>query len=122
MFDLMIFRSLIIGLNISVDYKYSLWNLDDESDEYNTAIRGCHRRAAERILEGCLKNGGLYIKLGQVSKCILSNTFFFLSQCLKLQPISSITFQQLPIKGISDCCKLQLAGSGILRKTRYTTL
>ncbi|KAK7115004.1 hypothetical protein V1264_000956 [Littorina saxatilis] len=58
-------RSLIIGLNISLDYKWSLWNMDDESDEYKVAIKGCHRRAADRILSGCLKNGGLYIKLGQ---------------------------------------------------------
>nr|KAG5693003.1 hypothetical protein BaRGS_011639 [Batillaria attramentaria] len=57
--------SVIIGLSISVDYKWSLWNLDDESNEYDEAIKGCHRRAAERILAGCLKNGGLYIKLGQ---------------------------------------------------------
>ena len=25
----------------------------------------CHNRAALRILDGCLKNGGLYVKLGQ---------------------------------------------------------
>ena len=35
------------------------------SDEYRTIQSGCHQRAAERILSGCLKNGGLYIKLGQ---------------------------------------------------------
>ncbi|XP_025114972.1 uncharacterized aarF domain-containing protein kinase 5-like isoform X2 [Pomacea canaliculata] len=59
------FRSLVIGLNISLDYKWSLWKLDEESEEYEKVIKGCHRRAAERILTGCLKNGGLYIKLGQ---------------------------------------------------------
>lgn len=58
-------RSLVIGLNISLDYKWSLWKLDEESEEYEKVIKGCHRRAAERILTGCLKNGGLYIKLGQ---------------------------------------------------------
>jgi aarF domain-containing kinase len=36
-----------------------------DSNEYNDTIRPCHNRAAERILRGCLKNGGLYIKLGQ---------------------------------------------------------
>ena len=36
-----------------------------ESKEYSEAIKGCHKRAAERVLAGCLKNGGLYIKLGQ---------------------------------------------------------
>ena len=28
-------------------------------------IAQCHQRAADRILEGCLKNAGIYIKLGQ---------------------------------------------------------
>ncbi|XP_064640596.1 uncharacterized aarF domain-containing protein kinase 5-like isoform X2 [Lineus longissimus] len=60
------FRSLVIGISISVDYKWSLWGLEDEeADDFNEAIRPCHKRAAERILKGCLKNGGLYIKLGQ---------------------------------------------------------
>ncbi|CAH1797750.1 unnamed protein product [Owenia fusiformis] len=58
-------RSLFIGLKISIDYKYTLWNLDEESEEYEKALGPCHKRAAERILQGCLQNGGLYIKLGQ---------------------------------------------------------
>ncbi|XP_046581255.1 uncharacterized aarF domain-containing protein kinase 5-like [Haliotis rubra] len=58
-------RSLVIGTLISLDYKWSLWNLDEDGEEYNGAIKGCHRRAAERMLLGCLQNGGLYIKLGQ---------------------------------------------------------
>ena len=28
-------------------------------------MQQCHQRAADLILYGCLKNGGLYIKLGQ---------------------------------------------------------
>ncbi|KAH6945989.1 hypothetical protein HPB50_010998 [Hyalomma asiaticum] len=28
-------------------------------------MKRCHQRSAERILKGCLENGGLYIKLGQ---------------------------------------------------------
>ncbi|KAK3086297.1 hypothetical protein FSP39_016491 [Pinctada imbricata] len=35
------------------------------SEEYAEAIHPCHQRAAQRLLKGCLKNGGLYIKLGQ---------------------------------------------------------
>ncbi|XP_060065653.1 uncharacterized aarF domain-containing protein kinase 5-like isoform X1 [Ylistrum balloti] len=58
-------RSLKIGLLISADYKWSLWNLDEMSEEYDHAIRPCHKRAAERMLVGCLQNGGLYVKLGQ---------------------------------------------------------
>lgn len=42
-----------------------MWNLEEETEEYNRAIRSCHKRAAQRILAGCLANGGLYVKLGQ---------------------------------------------------------
>nr|XP_022286089.1 uncharacterized aarF domain-containing protein kinase 5-like isoform X1 [Crassostrea virginica] len=58
-------RSLKIGTLISVDYKYNLWGLEEDSDEYNEALKPCHKRAAERLLSGCLANGGLYVKLGQ---------------------------------------------------------
>ena len=58
-------RSAVIGLKISIDYKWSLWKLDEDSPEYDIAIKFCHKRAAERLLVGCLKNGGLYVKLGQ---------------------------------------------------------
>ncbi|XP_069997167.1 uncharacterized aarF domain-containing protein kinase 5 isoform X4 [Penaeus vannamei] len=59
------FRSLRIGLMISVDYKWSTYGLDEDSDLYSAALSAAHQRSAERILDGCLKNGGLYVKLGQ---------------------------------------------------------
>lgn len=59
------YRSAVIGLKISLDYKWSLWKLDEDSVEYEKAIKLCHKRAAERLLMGCLSNGGLYVKLGQ---------------------------------------------------------
>ncbi|XP_042885871.1 uncharacterized aarF domain-containing protein kinase 5-like isoform X2 [Penaeus japonicus] len=59
------FRSLSIGLVISLDYKWSTYGLDEDSDLYSEALSGAHQRSAERILDGCLKNGGLYVKLGQ---------------------------------------------------------
>ncbi|KAK4310372.1 hypothetical protein Pmani_018065 [Petrolisthes manimaculis] len=59
------FRTLWIGLSISVDYQWSTYGLEDTSDEYDEAMVGAHQRSAQRILEGCLKNGGLYVKLGQ---------------------------------------------------------
>ncbi|KAL5021335.1 hypothetical protein ScPMuIL_000490 [Solemya velum] len=58
-------RSFAIGAMISFDYKWSLRNLQNNSAEYKLAIKACHKRSAERLLDGCLKNGGLYIKLGQ---------------------------------------------------------
>ena len=37
--------------------------MDENSEVYN--LKKAHQRTADRILAGCLKNGGLYIKLGQ---------------------------------------------------------
>ncbi|XP_063244538.1 uncharacterized aarF domain-containing protein kinase 5 isoform X4 [Bacillus rossius redtenbacheri] len=56
-------RSVRIGLTISVDYWWSLRGLGDVEAE--VASHAVHQRAADRILDGCLRNGGLYIKLGQ---------------------------------------------------------
>ncbi|XP_013787107.1 uncharacterized aarF domain-containing protein kinase 5-like [Limulus polyphemus] len=58
-------RSLHIGLKISLDYWWNLYGLEENSKEYEQMIKPCHQRAAENILQGCLKNGGLYVKLGQ---------------------------------------------------------
>lgn len=60
-----IFRSSRIGLSISADYYYSLWGLNEGDVNYDVALSSVHERAAKRILAGCLKNGGLYVKLGQ---------------------------------------------------------
>lgn len=60
-----IFRSAVIGLSVSIDYKLSLYNLEEDSGEYDKAIKLCHKRSAEKLLMGCLNNGGLYVKLGQ---------------------------------------------------------
>lgn len=59
------FRSVVVGARISFDYTWSLWGLDPESPEYKKAIISCHLRGAEILKGGCLKNGGLYVKLGQ---------------------------------------------------------
>ncbi|XP_045102205.1 uncharacterized aarF domain-containing protein kinase 5-like isoform X3 [Portunus trituberculatus] len=59
------FRTLWIGMQISVDYKWTTYGLDEDSDEYEEALSKAHLRSASRILDGCLKNGGLYVKLGQ---------------------------------------------------------
>ena len=39
--------------------------IQKDSEEYNTAIKGCHLRAAHRLVDTCVQNGGLYVKLGQ---------------------------------------------------------
>ena len=55
----------MVGARISLDYTWSLWGLDPESPEYAKAMTSCHLRGAEILKDGCLKNGGLYVKLGQ---------------------------------------------------------
>ncbi|XP_069674416.1 uncharacterized aarF domain-containing protein kinase 5 [Periplaneta americana] len=59
------FRSLRIGLTISMDYWWSLLSLEKGTEKYEEVIHPLHQRSANRILTGCLQNGGLYIKLGQ---------------------------------------------------------
>jgi aarF domain-containing kinase len=54
-----------VGLTISLDYLWSLWGLEEGTPEYETAVHPLHQRAADRILDGCQRNGGLYVKLGQ---------------------------------------------------------
>lgn len=52
-------RVLYMGLALAVDYKV---NFDPDSLE---AIEALHDRCANRILQTCERNGGLYVKLGQ---------------------------------------------------------
>lgn len=82
-------RSLRIAVKNSFDYSYNLYGLSEESQDYNRVsesnnvsglhvifinfvfchtlklLKEIHLRCANRILDGCLKNGGLYIKIGQ---------------------------------------------------------
>lgn len=58
-------RSSQVGLIVTTDYWWSLRGLEEGSEQYEDAINGVHQRSADRILQGCLSNGGLYIKLGQ---------------------------------------------------------
>jgi len=58
-------RSASAGLMIGLDYKYSLWGLEETSEEYQDTMSQVHSRSAEKILDTCLENGGLYIKFGQ---------------------------------------------------------
>lgn len=58
-------RSFNVGIKIAADYKWNLWGLDENSDDYNKNIKECHLRAANRLVDICIRNGGLYVKLGQ---------------------------------------------------------
>lgn len=58
-------RAFVTASKIAVDYKFSLRGYEDCSDESLKAWSNCHRRAAERLLDLCCKNGGIFIKVGQ---------------------------------------------------------
>lgn len=54
-------RSLKVAALITYDY----FLLKDDDPEYDVKIKVVHQISADRLLETCLKNGGLYIKVGQ---------------------------------------------------------
>ncbi|XP_059485051.1 uncharacterized aarF domain-containing protein kinase 5 isoform X3 [Neocloeon triangulifer] len=58
-------RSLRVGMAISIDYWWTTFGVDEDDHKYQLVMEGAHERSAKRLLEGCLGNGGLYIKLGQ---------------------------------------------------------
>ncbi|XP_041867880.1 uncharacterized aarF domain-containing protein kinase 5 isoform X2 [Melanotaenia boesemani] len=61
--------SLSVGIFISVDYWWttnvSLRGVDESSPSFLSQMSACHQRAAECMVEGAIRNGGIYIKLGQ---------------------------------------------------------
>ncbi|CAH8560852.1 unnamed protein product [Schistosoma turkestanicum] len=58
-------RAVYTGTLISLDYKWTMTVYPHGSKHYHDELTKCHQRAADRILQGCLHNGGLYIKMGQ---------------------------------------------------------
>ncbi|XP_055981243.1 uncharacterized aarF domain-containing protein kinase 5 isoform X2 [Sorex fumeus] len=62
-------RSLRVGLQISADYWWctnvTLRGLPENSPEYLEVMSACHQRAADALVAGAIRNGGLYVKLGQ---------------------------------------------------------
>ena len=42
-------------MQVSVDYKWTTYGLDEDSDEYEEALSKVHLRSARLILDGCLK-------------------------------------------------------------------
>ena len=45
------------------DYKVSLKDVD--GPEREQVLHSCHQRSADKLLQLCFQNGGIYIKLGQ---------------------------------------------------------
>ena len=52
-------------MKISLDYLWTLHGLDETSNEYSDVVKQIHTRSAISLAEGCMENGGLYVKLGQ---------------------------------------------------------
>ncbi|KAJ3158162.1 putative aarF domain-containing protein kinase 1 [Geranomyces michiganensis] len=61
------YRAGMTGIKMGLDYKWSLRNGPDVigQDAYEAVKRACHQRCAERLLQLCKDNQGIYIKLGQ---------------------------------------------------------
>lgn len=56
-------RDVVAATTMLGDYIFSLRGL--QAEEREAAKRECHQRGANKLLEVCFKNGGIYIKLGQ---------------------------------------------------------
>ncbi|KAG2446176.1 hypothetical protein HXX76_000769 [Chlamydomonas incerta] len=57
-------RDVYTAAAIVLDYKLSL-KPDLAGEEREAVLRGCHQRGADRLLQLCFANGGIYTKLGQ---------------------------------------------------------
>ncbi|XVF71030.1 hypothetical protein PTKIN_Ptkin12aG0002000 [Pterospermum kingtungense] len=55
---------LTIGVTVA-DYKYCLYGLPKDSDEYRRLLSEVHLRSAKRMLKLCESNKGFYVKAGQ---------------------------------------------------------
>lgn len=58
-------RSAKTAVSISLDYNISLWNAKEGDPGYEELRKEVHLRSAHKLLNACLANGGLYIKIGQ---------------------------------------------------------
>ncbi|MCD9645097.1 hypothetical protein HAX54_033773 [Datura stramonium] len=58
-------RALFAITSNVVDYKYSLYGFNPDTDEYRLALSEVHLRSAKRILTMCDANKGIYVKAGQ---------------------------------------------------------
>ncbi|XP_059102899.1 uncharacterized aarF domain-containing protein kinase 5 isoform X2 [Peromyscus eremicus] len=62
-------RSVKVGLLISLDYWWCtnvvLRGVEENSPGYVEVMSACHQRAADALVAGAIRNGGLYVKLGQ---------------------------------------------------------
>lgn len=53
-----------------VDYKYSLYGLSVDSEEYSQVLSEVHQRSAKRMLNLCEANKGFYVKAAQFAAAL----------------------------------------------------
>lgn len=58
-------RDIYCAGGILADYLWSLQGLQPGTIAYQEVLEVCHARGAQRLLNLCFSNGGIYIKLGQ---------------------------------------------------------
>ncbi|KAE9556728.1 hypothetical protein FO519_000134 [Halicephalobus sp. NKZ332] len=58
-------RAGITASKMIVDYEWNLLGLVPDSEAYNSKIKECHQRGANRLLALAKANGGVFIKVGQ---------------------------------------------------------
>ncbi|CAH1113187.1 unnamed protein product [Psylliodes chrysocephalus] len=127
-------RSLKIGLWISLDYYFAMAGLDESSDNFNVMMSRIHQRSAEHILDGCLSNGGCYIKLGQglvsmshiLPKEYIETLRVLQDKCLKresgeLEKIFKKDFGKNPEELFKEFNKEPIAAASIAQVYKATT-
>jgi hypothetical protein len=66
-------RMINVLSDFRADYKTSLRDVDPAERE--AVLEACHQRSADKLLDLCFKNGGIYTKLGQhVGQLVRSRT------------------------------------------------
>lgn len=58
-------RAGITAAKMMVDYKIVMSKTDLDPEIYRMEMSACHKRSADRILDLCRANGGVFIKVGQ---------------------------------------------------------
>uniref|UniRef100_A0AC35GMF8 Protein kinase domain-containing protein n=1 Tax=Panagrolaimus sp. PS1159 TaxID=55785 RepID=A0AC35GMF8_9BILA len=58
-------RAGITASTIIADYKWNLLGIKEGTEKYETKMKECHQRGADRLLSLARSNGGVFIKVGQ---------------------------------------------------------
>ena len=76
---------------VSADYRTSLAGPADEREQQKSL---CHLRSAQKLVQLCFTNGGIYIKLGQVAAQMVSFSEALEQICPAFQASCTLTNAQ----------------------------